>query len=302
VSSTSEPLVSIVVFYREQAPLEQCLQSLDSQDGIERAEVILADGSVNGSATAVCDLFPRVHYLPLGPVNMPTGKAAAIRATRGEIIAILDPTDLAEPGWIREIIEGMASEQVTAVGGTVLPGDDESAGNVAAYLFEYGAFAPPCASGPTDGDLPGNNVAYRRSFLVEGAADLLEAGFFKPFFHKRIRERGGTLHTRSGMRVRHATRHRLGSFGQRCFHHGRCFGAMRRRAATSARRALYLSFAPVVPGLLAWRHVLRAVRHPMTRRLLPRALLALVTICACWGVGEWLGTWFGAGRSCREVY
>ena len=50
------------------------------------------------------------------------------------------------------------------------------------------------------------------------------------------------------------------------------------------------------------RHLARAWAHPANRRLLTRAAPALCGVCAFWGVGEWLGYWFGAGRSCGMVY
>ncbi|HEY3254083.1 MAG TPA: hypothetical protein VGJ91_09055, partial [Polyangiaceae bacterium] len=174
---------------------------------------------------------------------------------------------------------------------------------IAAYLFEYGAFNAPLAPGPTSGDLPGNNVAYRRSVLLDTCGDILQAeGFNKPFFHERLRALGRELVIRPSMCVKHLTHYRLLPFGMRRFHYGRCFGATRVRRARPARKALFRAFAPIVPSLLVTRHLLRALKHRKNRRLLPHAGLALCGVCAFWGVGEWLGCWFGAGDSCQELF
>ena len=282
---------------------EQALASLAGQRRASDIEVIIADGSEDGSMAALAQRFPGARRVAVPGGNLPALKGAAIRQARGELVAVLDPSDAAEPDWIDEILAAFVDPGVWAVGGAVLLQRPGGSGNVAAYLFEYGAFNPPLAAGDTQGDLPGNNVAYRRSALTESCADILETeGFYKPFFHERIRARGGRLVIRPTMRVQHLTRYPLLAFGMRRFHYGRCFGASRVRRAPPARKALYRALAPAVAPMLAVRHLQRALGHPGNRRLLPGAALALCAVCAFWGAGEWLGCWFGPGRSCAELY
>ena len=282
---------------------EQALASLAAQFRAADIEVLVADGSDGGGLAALVQRFPGTRYIALPGGNLPQLKGEAIRRARGEFVAVLDPSDAADPDWADEILAAFADPGVWAVGGAVLLSGPWSAGNVAAYLFEYGAFNPPIAAGDTQGDLPGNNVAYRRSALTETCADILASeGFYKPFLHERMRERGGRLVIRPAMRVRHLTHYLLVAFGVRRFHYGRCFGAVRVRRASPARRALYRVFAPAVAPILIARHLRRALNHPGNQRLLPGAALALCGVCVFWGVGEWLGYWFGPGRSWRELY
>ncbi len=295
--------VSVIVFVRESAAsIRDTLRSLEAQEGIEAAEVIVADGSSDGTSEIVAREFPWVRHLRFEPDTMPALKGRAIQAARGSVLAILDSCDRAGPGWLREIVRGLEQSGAEAVGGEVLFEGPPGGINAAGYLFEYGAFAPPLVSGPTQGDLPGNNVAYRARVFRETCAELLPGGFWKPFFHRRIRERGGSLHLYPAMHVHHRIRMDLGAFLLRRFHYGRCFGAMRYAAADRRRKILYLLLEPGVPLLLCWRHVRRAWGHPGNRKLLLRALPALLLLCCSWGVGEWLGTWFGSGRSCARVY
>jgi len=281
----------------------QALASLVGQRRAFEIEVIIADGSADGSMAALAQRFPGTRRIAVPGGNLPMLKGAAVRRARAELVAILDPSDAAEPDWVDEILEAFADPSVCAVGGAVLLAGAASAGNVAAYLFEYGAFNPPIAAGDTQGDLPGNNVAYRRCALTDTCADILATeGFNKPLLHERIRARGGRLVIRPEMRVHHITHYAFVAFGVRRFYYGRCFGAVRVRRARPAKKVLYRVFAPSVAPMLMARHLRRAASHPGNRHLLPGAALALCGVCAFWGVGEWLGCWFGPGRSCQKLY
>ncbi len=306
MTEAAHPRLSVVVAFRE-APdaLERVLAALRAQIPDEDVEVIVAHGSDRGTAT-LQETYPWLRVLRRPGAILPVLKGDAIQAARAPVVAILDPADVPEPGWVAAILEGFGpdrAEAVRAIGGAVLPGGTPSGANRAAYLFEYGAFNPPVTAGPTEADLPGNNVAYRREALVVDCGDVLaEEGFNKPFCHERIRELGGVLEIRPQMRVRHETRYGFFAFAARRFHYGRCFGATRCRRSTSRRRWLYRVFAPAVPVLLVTRHLARALAGRSNRRLLPAAALPLVGICLSWGVGECLGYWFGPGRSCRMFY
>lgn len=296
--------VSVIVFLREYGlTVKETLESLEQQELFDRIEVILADGCPGGAPPALLERFSWLRHLSLPVGNMPALKGQAIRAARADIVAILDPTAAAPPNWINEILEGLGDDDVSAVGGSVVLDGEASAANQAAYLFEYGAFNPPIHSGPTQGDLAGNSVAYRRNVLVENCADILAAeGFNKPFCHDRIRACGGQLVIRSSIKIRHLTGYRFLPFSVKRFQYGRCFGAARLRWSPLMQRMLYCAFAPLIPFLLMARHTAKALRQPANRRMLPRAWPALLGVCAFWGIGEWMGYWFGSGRSCEELY
>lgn len=298
------PLVSVVVAARTPPDTtEKALASLAAQQRAAEIEVLVVDGTDDGRMAPLVSRFPGMRHIAAPGRNLPALKGMAIHQARGDLIAVLDPNDAAEPDWVDEIFEAFAEPSVWAVGGAVLLSATHGAGNVAAYLFEYGAFNPPIAAGETRGDLPGNNVAYRRSVLIDTCADILASeGFNKPFVHERIRDRGGRLAIRPTMCVHHLTHYAFMAFSARRFHYGRCFGAVRVSRAPLAMKALYRVFAPVVAPLLIARHLWRAVSHQQNRHLLPGAALALCGVCAFWGVGEWMGYWFGAGQSFQELY
>jgi hypothetical protein len=297
------PVVSVVVAVRrDDRGLERTLDALYAQTRAYFLEIVLVDGTEAGVRGGVRESLAGLHHLRVPEASLPVLKGRGILASKGRYVGFIDPHDCPEADWMEQVEAAFEDARVVAVGGTVLPGGSPGPGNRAAYLFEYGAFAPGFTEGPTAGDLPGNNVAYRRSALVETCAELLPEGFWKPFFHERIREQGGQLHLRPGMRIRHETEYDLLGFARSRFHFGRCFGAMRRARSRGLRRWTYCVFAPVVPGLLCVRHFRRARGQAALRALLPGTRGALVVVCFAWGLGEWWGTWFGRGRSCERVY
>ncbi|MDP6387197.1 MAG: glycosyltransferase [Planctomycetota bacterium] len=299
------PFVSVIVYAREaRSAIRTVLESLRCQEGIEAAEVLVADASDDGTTEIIQREHPWVRHITVAGATMPEGKGQAIAQARGSLIAFIDAFDRAEPGWLQSIQEtfsGLAPD-VFGIGGEVVIEGPEVWGNLAGYLFEYGAFAPEIREGQTLGDLPGNNMAYRREVFDEICPDLLPGGFYKPFFHRRIHAQGGHLHLTRSMRVHHHIRMGIWAFCRRRYHYGRCFGAMRRTRAAPLEKFKLALLIPVVPALLSVRHLRRARSNPATRHLTVGASLPLVILCVAWGWGEILGTWFGAGRSCRMVY
>ncbi|MFZ5610032.1 MAG: glycosyltransferase [Pseudomonadota bacterium] len=298
------PLVSVIVFVRGAGTgVGDALASLRRQSRFDAIEAIVADGTPEGRLDVIARDFPWARHLWLPGETMPVLKGKAIAEARGAIVAILDPNDVAAPDWAAEILDAFKDEDLAAVGGSVEAGGAATAANCAAYLFEYGAFTPPLPAGPTGDELPGNNLAHRRDLLIAACQPVLAAeGFNKPFCHQRLRAQGGRFVMRPSMRVRHVTHYRFLAFARRRFHYGRCFGAKRLGFCTRRQRILYRLLAPGVPFLLMGRHLLRAWRHPVNRLMVARAGLALMGICLFWGVGEWLGYWRGAGRSCAKLW
>ena len=78
----------------------------------------------------------------------------------------------------------------------------------------------------------------------------------------------------------------------------------RLESADAVRRALARlspdAVAVEVPSSLS-RIFARAIDRPWACRTLYRLAAPLAAICLCWGCGEWLGLWAGAGRSAAEL-
>lgn len=277
------------------APAARIAKALLERDADPDIEVVVVDGTASGIADVGLE---RCRILRRPGETLPKLKGAGVHAASGDIVAIVDPWDIPRPGWANAVRSAFENADPAGVGGAVAAPPGLKRADLGGYLFEYAAFAPPIREGPTDGDLPGNNVAYRRARLLEACAHLLESeGFNKPFLHQRLRERGERLVLTPAMVVDHQTTHTVAGLVRGRFHYGRCFGATRMRHASHGRRWLYRAFSPVLPVVLPVRYVARALR-PATRGLLVTGGLQLLLIAGAWGVGEWLGYWFGPGSSC----
>jgi glycosyltransferase involved in cell wall biosynthesis len=102
------PRVSVVMPTRDRWPmLDQALQSVLSQEGVELEAIVVDEASSDGTPeqlTAIGD--ERITLIrnrtPTGPAN---ARNAAIRSARGEWIAFLDDDDLWAPGKLRIQLE-----------------------------------------------------------------------------------------------------------------------------------------------------------------------------------------------------
>jgi hypothetical protein len=304
MNGVGSPRLSLVVYAREvPRAFPDSLASIAALDMGDELEVILADATPDGRLLAARSELPGARYLDCARATMPAARAEAAHAARGEVVAFVGAAAVVGRGWGEEVLRAFAAApRAAAVGGPVRWTGGGRPSDLAAYLFEYGAFHPPLSDGPTAGDLPGINVAYLRRSVTGLCGDLLARhGFYKPMVHARLREAGHTLELRSTLEVELRDEHRFSAFAAKRFRYGRCFGGLRTAEESPRRRRRLRLLAPLVPALLVARHLFRAARHPRQRRWLPVAAGPLAGICLAWGLGEWLGIWRGAGSSCEAL-
>jgi GT2 family glycosyltransferase len=114
---SSVPLVSaVVVNWNGVGCLEACLTSLLAQTW-PRLEIIVVDnGSTDGSQGVLRSRYKTDITLIESPVNLgfAGGNNVGIRAARGAYIALLNNDAVAEPDWIRALVE--AAERDAGVG------------------------------------------------------------------------------------------------------------------------------------------------------------------------------------------
>lgn len=103
------PLVSVVIVnWNGRKHLDGCLSSLLDQD-YEPLEIVLVDnGSDDGSVAFVSSRFPQVHVIAL-PQNtgFAAGNNTGIRASRGDIIVLINNDTKALPGLISAFVAAM---------------------------------------------------------------------------------------------------------------------------------------------------------------------------------------------------
>lgn len=111
--SAERPLVSVVVVnWNGAAFLEECLFSLARQS-YPRTEIIVVD---NGSTDGSVDLVKRKYGGRVTLIESPTnlgfagGNNLAIRAAKGDYVALLNNDASADPGWIEALVRTAESD------------------------------------------------------------------------------------------------------------------------------------------------------------------------------------------------
>ena len=258
------PSVSVVIPVRNRpAQLNACLAALERLDyPRERLEVLVVDDASSDDTVARAETWR--NRLPLRVIRLPVPVGAAAcrnhgaELARGDILAFTDSDCRPHPRWLRELVPEFVRSGVVAVGGAVLPADNES------WLDRYEAVESPLTHGPEPARVqPRSAVPYlvTANLLVRRRA-LLEIGGFARIHPGedvdlvwRLCERGGRILYRPAGIVLHDHRDRLWPF-------------LRRRAAYASSEVV-----------LVRRHP--HARHRMT---VPVAMLASI------------GCGIGAGR------
>src|SRR5262249_54647265 len=140
--STTPPALSVVIAsvngYRY---IAQCLHSLSSQRGRERAEVIVVEASGDDVARSIAAEYPEVTVIAvLLPQPIPVLRAMGIRAFIADIVVTIEDHCEFDLGWYERIIEEHGATSHAAIGGVVENGSRKRLVDWAAYICEYGKF------------------------------------------------------------------------------------------------------------------------------------------------------------------
>jgi GT2 family glycosyltransferase len=294
----SEPALSVVVAVVEGgAALRGCLAALAAQRDAPPFEVIVARDASLDDAVALEAGFPQVRWVLLeaGPaprsaleahVAIDRRRAAGLAAARAPLVAMLADRGWPEPDWARRLVELQTAEPAAAIGGAVVNGAD-GALRRALFVCDFGRFEPPLH----DDDpvwVSDVNVCYRRDAL-ERLRPLWERRYQEAEVHWALRERGEPHRLRDAPRVVHrrGAARWPAALAERV-QWGRNFARLRGAGVSRAHCLARIAAAPLVPFVVAVRHVRGQLRrHPALPVL--AALPALWLVLACWSAGEAIG-------------
>jgi len=283
------------------AHLDACLRALECQTLKDQAEVIVADRCGAGLAGSIHnrDLNLKLLTFPR-ETTIPQLRALGMQRSQGAIIALTEDHCLAHPCWYERIVR--AHETRSGVIGGAVENDPSITRMVdwAVFFCEYGRFMNPVPDGEV-ADVPGNNVSYRREFLIH-ISDLLERGSsWECDLHSRLREHGVKLYSDPSIIVYHKKEFGLGYFLSQRYHYSRSYAAMRTQGAPAVKKLIRATLCLTLPLILTLRiagWVVGKKRHvSMLLRTLP--LIALFTVVWAWG--ELIGHLFGSGDSLLRV-
>ncbi len=299
----------VVVSYNSYATLDQCLESLTSQiagqvggpsvgPGGEKDEIIVADCSDEDPRLHFRQQFPGVRFLRFEePLTIPELRREALKVAKGEIIALTEGRVVPSLQWAARLLQAHTTHpQAPAVGGPIdyIPA---SASDNAVYFCEYGRHLPPTGDGEA-AELSGANLSYKR-WALDLCRDLIQAGAWEPFLHRRLEERGYRLYRAGEAVVYYHNSLSPSQFARQRFHYGRWFAAAR---VKGPRRLLYAGFCPLLPWLLTWRLGRVARERPGQRGLFRRSLPWIVLFEIIWSLGEFCGYVAGKGTSDRKIF
>jgi len=284
------PDLSVVIAAKNsRTTVVACLRSVFSQIGPERAEVIVADGSSDGTADIVAEQFPDLSLLR-GEADLlvPQLWLMGISAARGHLVAITIADCIPNPDWLVELTT--LAREFPGYGGFGGPIDGPENGrglDWAAYFSRYTAYLDPAELGPA-AEIPGDNAAYPREMLSAWCFPS-DGGFWEALVHARMRKAGIDLLFAPKMRVRLGTVSGAWQFAGTRFRHGRHYGSTRPAASAVIRSARCMA-APLLAPFLLLRIVRRvAARRPDLTPELLRSLPWLSLFLLAWSLGEAAG-------------
>jgi hypothetical protein len=214
-------------------------------------------------------------------------RAAGIRESRGGVVAIVEDHGTPAEDWPERVREAHARLPHAAIGGVVGNGVPRPFQD-AAWLCDFGRYAPPQEAGPR-ATLTDVNVSYKREPLFAARASW-EPRFHEPLVHTALRAGGGALWLDPSLVVvQERPAMGFGSALAERFAWGRLFGALRAGTIGAPLRPLYAVASAFLAPVLWWR-IWRIRSGRITTRRLLEATPWIAFMLVAWGLGEALGT------------
>ena len=289
------PLSVVVAAWHDAPTLARCLDALRGDGALERAEVIVVRNFDDAESAAVAARHPRaVHLVLARSATVPQLRAAGLARSAGEHVAFIEDHAAVAAGWSGALLRAHAAGHAV-VGGPVANDADASALEWAVYLYDYGRYAPPCASGSVT-QLSGINCSYTRDTL-HTLGELLTAGVHEDAVQSALRARGCQLFLDAEAVVVQRGHHTAVGATTQAYHLARGYAARRRTPMGRGARAARALGSALLPFVMLSRIGRRSLGAPGLRKPLLRAFPWLAMLVGSWSLGEAIGYAAGAGHS-----
>jgi hypothetical protein len=282
--------LSIVVVSRSRPEvLDRCLRRLlDDARGSAAEVLVVRRAEGDAAAAAIRAAHADLGWLDAPPAEtVPRMRAAGIRRSAGDTVALLEDDCEVAGGWCAAAVEAHDGP----VGGPLEPDGYAAALDWAVFYCEFARFLPPLGAEPAA--LPGNNAAYPRDLLMRWLDAHEGEGFVDVFAHEEWRRAGVPLRGDERMAARIVQRWTAAAATTEAYHHGRAFAGQRFQGRLLVRLA-YAVGSPLLPLLKTGRVVREVWRHGRHARV---AFPWIIVFHTCWAFGECLGYLLGPGRS-----
>jgi glycosyltransferase involved in cell wall biosynthesis len=282
------PAISVVVGAKNaEATIRDCLDSLCAQAKVERAEIIVVDGSGDGTAELVAAYEAQIKLIRCGPEALiPQLWKAGMEAANAPIVAFTIGQCIPTSDWLSQIGKALAGP-AAAVGGPLYGPEGKGGRDWGLYFSRYSRFLPPGTAGPID-DIAGDNAAYKRVAL-ETCRQEWVYGFWENLVNASLVADGMALRWEPGMIVSFGRAEKVGDIVRVRFRHGQHY-ASTRIGNTLVKRGLRMAAAPLlVPVLLGRIYGRVKQERPDWIGNFWRSLPVILIILAAWSAGEMSG-------------
>ncbi len=299
IAPPSGTTLSVVVAASHSAAgLEACLASLREQVAGGATEVIAVCNYRGDPDHAMKLRFPFTQFVVVPPTTtVPQLRALGVRASSGEVVALLEDNVTVASTWCRAITTAHDGSQAI-VGGPIERVGSHRAVDWAVYFYEYGKYMLPMPEGKLT-SLPGNNVSYTRA-LLDAVQHEWQDGLFEAFLNERLQGQGCVLRLVPNAVAYHTMRYQAREVLVQCYHHGRHFAGRRVAGAALVTRLGFAAASMLLPLILPLRIAARALRKRRHVGALAIALPYLSVFMTSWACGECVGYLFGEGESVNQ--
>jgi glycosyltransferase involved in cell wall biosynthesis len=280
----------IVAAKNAQRTIQLCLEALVQQSHSNNLEILVIDGSTDGSAE-IARRFQQITLVQADPAYLvPELWKIGIELSGGRTVAFTTANFIPAKNWISELRALLHSDHA-AIGGVFEKSMPDKISQWAIYFLRYAAYLPSIPPRSAS-QLAADNAVYQR-WVFEKYAELIEGGFWEHPVNRRLRADGYSLFLTPALKVSMGYFSQPGAFFHQRFLHGRMFGAERASEASTLRRLLYILTSPLIPFVLlarVSRNVLKNNAHIIEFFLsLPWILFYLLG----WSLGELTGYLIG---------
>lgn len=289
-------LSAVVIVGTSRANAQRVIRFLCAQTIRERMEIIIVDVAAPSYPPLDLDGLAHKYLAHPGLRSWSQAKLIGARAATSGIVAFIEDHCRPNPDWAEHVLSAFEGPW-TAVGYAFLNGSPDNYLSRASLMADYGLWAHPGVSGESK-LLPGNNVAYRRSFLdsLGSNADKMMGVDYN--LHEIITSRGEKMCVEPKAIASHQCYAELSMLLAANFCYARVLGATRARNRNWSfpMRCFAAVAAPLLVPPLRFLRLLRSL--PGRSALIPLFLesipVVLLTYIVCsWG--EATGYFAGMG-------
>jgi hypothetical protein len=295
-NGAAAPELSAIIATDGLAIMRRTFDALMAQTARDRLELVIVSpaGSIGDEELAGLDRFHSVQVVERDtPASTSAARAAGIRAASAPVVALVETHVFPQPGWAAALIE--AHRGPWTVVGPLIDNENPGPASWGNLFVDYS----PWLVGLDGGEMThvaGHNATYKREALLRYWDDLDWAFEAETVMHWEMHDRGERIYCEPRAVILHRNVSRFGPGIVEHFYNGQCFGGIRSRNWSLARRALYALASPIFPLLRLWR-IGGDVRRMGRLGVLPGALPMMAAALAWHAAGECVGYVRGRGRA-----